>query len=219
MKYDADQVRVKQNAYVAGILQAPLVARAKISGATEAFQGVRGKVLALESFDQWWQWARERACRAVLELTRFAQPVRARVIGHQVREGDRPSGVRNVLASFEVDCIERHATPAPDRRRTPEAPLPVAVRRAVQPLVGNRALIEALRRRFGLQASRFQQQHTDAGARQLQGQRDTGRARADDADIGIQRFTVVQLRGVVDHVSPDRSARARQSVPQFRAAV
>jgi len=89
--------------------------------------------------------------------------------------------------------------------------LPISMRRAVEPLVGYGADVQRLGIGLLLGGARFQQQHVNAAADELQCHADARCARADDAHIGQQWSIIRKIIDVYDHAGYSRRRRNSDS--------
>ncbi len=112
----------------------------------------------------------------ILERTEVAVLVGAGVVRVQRVRADRPAAPRNPVAVLEVDRLERRAATAPLGGRAPQTALAHQLERIVVgarlELPAARILALVLRPR----ATRLEEHHLEAGARELEGGGHAGRA-------------------------------------------
>src|SRR5271155_3960112 len=107
-----------------------------------------GEIRAREALDNRQRCVAKCGISGVREGARFAKRIRARVERIQVGAGDGPTALGNVVPDFEINRVEGHAATTPYRRGPAQTTLPITIRRAVQPLVDDRAGIQILSRRL-----------------------------------------------------------------------
>lgn len=201
LEIQGSDVRMQQDAHIARLAQPPAVARAEIGRAAEALDRVGGEIRAGKAFDHRPRRRVEGLARRVFEFPGFAQSIGVGIIRREIRRTDRPAAVGQVIACFEVDGIEGHAAPAPDRGGAAETALPVAIGRAVQPRIGDGSGVQILSRPLGSCAPGLEDEHFAPIADEAQRHGDARGARADDADIGVKRRAVRQVVGVQNHAA------------------
>ncbi len=142
----------------------------------------------------------------VIERPNTEDLVGAAVVGLERFIPERPAAIRDPVALFEVDGLER-AQPQADAvvgRQAPELAVPAEApqARVIEPFVGQADVLAARQRLHGavdLEPAPFEQADAETFAHQLSRQRDPRRAGADDADVGVDGVAVGQGARVVDH--------------------
>ena len=137
------------------------------------------------------------------------------VIGRQRVGPERPAAVRNPVPAREVDGVEPGAAAAPDRRGAAEE---------AQPRIDERVIVEAADIAAGeilylgleIGAAALQQQDLAPLPAQRPGQRDAGRAGADDADVGPEVGGVGASVEIVEHGSGESAVRPPWPEPGAR---
>ena len=195
----ARAVRMKQHPHIRRCREPIPITPAKVGWAAEPFDSRGGEVHRREVSQHRAHAARHCAFRVVDAVPRLTHSIRARIKRGHLLVGYGPTAVRDPGAMLEVHYVQRHATSAPDCCRTAEPSLPIFIRRAMQQGVGDFAFVKRLV--FGIfrRAACLQQHNPHAGAEQFQRDRNTGRARSDNANVGLYRCAAHDAAGVTDH--------------------
>src|ERR1019366_37754 len=115
------------------------VTGAEVGRTTETLERVGAETAALKARDHRPIALAKGFPGGIAEIAGLTQTIGQWVVRQQRRARQRPAAVGHVVACFEVNRVEGHAAPAPDRGGAAEASLAVSIRRAVHPLIGDRA--------------------------------------------------------------------------------
>ena len=121
-----------------------------------------------------------------------------RVVGGERPGSERPAAVGDPGAPLEIDGVEPGAAAAPDRRGAAEEAQPRFDERVVVETT-DVAGREILHLGFEIRAAAFEQQDLAPPPPQRAGQRDPGRAGADDANVGREVGVIGAGVEIVQH--------------------
>src|SRR5512132_4696549 len=206
---DLGAIGVEQHPHVATGPEPMPISSGEIGGAAEALERIGRYPVAGKTFDDRAHTLRERRADRVCELARLAQLVGAEVVGQQGLVTEGPTARRHVGSLLEVDRIERHTAPTPNRRRSAEPALAISMERTMPRLVDNLALVERLRRLVARRCPRLDHEYRTFLPQEFEREGDAGRTPADDAYIRVERGSVFDQLRVVDHPTPPGRAGHR----------